>query len=141
MKYIFLDIDGVLNAVGDVFLIDNMLEKEKLQRLMKLTLETKAHVVIISSRRCYKDERDLILKLMDDIYPHISFIADRILYKKRSQEIKEYLTIHPCDAFVILDDNDYGYSLDTALKPHFIAIDNNVGFTMDDYIKAKGILR
>jgi len=40
MDVIFLDIDGVLNTIGDTNLINNTFEFNKLMRLVKLSNET-----------------------------------------------------------------------------------------------------
>ena len=44
MKYIFLDIDGVLNAPGDTNLIEGVLEVKKYTLLKKLVEETNSNV-------------------------------------------------------------------------------------------------
>ena len=77
MKYIFLDIDGVLNAPGDKNLIEGIIEPNKYNLLKSLISKTKSKVVIISSRRLYKEDRDLLLKALDDIYADLMFIKCR----------------------------------------------------------------
>jgi trehalose-6-phosphatase len=69
MKYIFLDIDGVLNAPGDKNLIEGIIEPNKYNLLKSLISKTKSKVVIISSRRLYKEDRDLLLKALIWVLP------------------------------------------------------------------------
>ena len=56
MKIIFLDTAGVLNTFGDKELINNIFEKNKLERLIKLSNETHSKIIITSDRRIHKDE-------------------------------------------------------------------------------------
>ena len=140
MKYIFLDIDGVLNAPGDKDLIEGIVAKDKLDLLKKLINKTNSKVIIISSRRLYKEDRDLVLKALDDIYDDISFISNKLTSKYRKDEINDFLLTHPCLKYVILDDVDCNYSEDFLMVKHYVPIDGILGFTADDYIKALKIL-
>ena len=140
MKYIFLDIDGVLNAPGDKDLIEGIVAKDKLDLLKELINKTNSKVIIISSRRLYKEDRDLVLKALDDIYDDISFISNKLTSKYRKDEINDFLLTHPCLKYVILDDVDCNYSEDFFMVKHYVPIDGILGFTVDDYIKALKIL-
>lgn len=51
MKIIIFDIDGVLNTFGDKELINNIFDKKKLERLIKLSNETHSKIIITSDRR------------------------------------------------------------------------------------------
>jgi hypothetical protein len=140
MKYIFLDIDGVLNAPGDKNLIDGVIEYYKLELLKLLISKTNSKVVIISSRRIYKDDRDSLLKALDDIYNDLSFISFNMNYKYRKDEINYFLSNNPCEGYVILDDVDSNYTKDCIMINHFIHINGMKGLTIDDYNKALDIL-
>ena len=140
MKYIFLDIDGVLNSSGDKNLIFGIVDVSKLELFCKLVNKTNSNVVVISSRRIYKEDRDLILRALDDIYDKLSFISYNMNYKYRKDEINLFLSNNPCDKYVILDDIDSNYTKDKDMINHFIHINTMKGFTDEDYIKAITIL-
>lgn len=140
MKYIFLDIDGVLNAPGDKNLIEGIIEPNKYNLLKSLISKTKSKVVIISSRRLYKEDRDLLLKALDDIYVDLMFISYKLTSKYRKDEINQFLIKNPCLNYVILDDIDCYYSEDDVMVKHYVPVDGILGFTYDDYLKALKIL-
>lgn len=140
MKYIFLDIDGVLNAPGDKNLIEGVVEEYKYNLLKKLINKTNSKVVIISSRRIYKEDRDLLLKALDDIYYDLLFISLKMNYKYRRDEINAFLNNNPCEAYVILDDIDSNYTKDSIMINYYIPINGMLGFTDKDYEMALKIL-
>lgn len=140
MKYIFLDIDGVLNAPGDKNLIEGLVEENKFNLLKKLINKTNSKIVIISSRRIYKEDRDLLLKALDDIYYDLSFISLKMNYKYRRDEINAFLNDNPCEAYVILDDIDSNYTKDSIMINHYVPINGIIGFTNSDYEAALKIL-
>ena len=61
--YVFLDIDGVLNAPGDKIIFE-MFEEKKLALLIDFIKEMKASLVITSSRRTYPSD----LKIINNIF-------------------------------------------------------------------------
>lgn len=132
MKYIFLDIDGVLNAPGDKNLIEGVIDINKYSLLQQIINETNAKVVIISSRRLYQEDRNILLKALDDIYNRISFISFKLLSKHRKDEIKLFLENNEFESYVILDDIDCNYTLDREINKHFIYIDGVVGLTKEN---------
>ena len=140
MKYIFLDIDGVLNSSTNKNMIEGIVDSDKLELLKKLINKTNSKVIIISSRRLYKEDRDLVLKALDDIYDDISFISYKLTSKYRKDEINDFLLEHPCLNYVILDDVDSNYSQDSLMVKHYVPIDGILGFTEEDYVKALKIL-
>ncbi len=141
MKIIFLDIDGVLNTFGDKELINNIFEKNKLERLIKLSNETHSKIIITSDRRIHRDERLLIDDAFDRYNALIDYLSYKILYRNRSDEIIYYLNHNQnITNYVILDDNDLGYSQNQELSNHFINTYKN-GFGNTEYNLAKNILR
>lgn len=129
MKYIFLDIDGVLNAPGDENLIEGVIEPNKYSLLKDIINKTNSKVVIISSRRLYAEDRNVLLKALDDIYYSVSFISYKLLSRYRKDEIDIFLKNNPCESYVILDDIDCDYSLDNEINKHYIYIDGITGLT------------
>ncbi len=140
MKYIFLDIDGVLNAPGDTDLIEGVISKEKYALLKQIMFNTKARVIIISSRKKYEDERNTLLRILDDIYYDLSFISYVDNFRYRKDEIKCFLSQNRCDSFVILDDIDSNYTIDDKISNNFILINGILGLTLEDVRKAIKIL-
>ena len=138
-KIIFLDIDGVLNTQGDKNLIENTFEENKLNNLVKLVKNSNSELVIISDRRIILDERLMIERIFDKYEILVNYLSLKRTHRKRSDEVLFYLSNHECSNYVILDDNDLGYSEDIVLSSHFINTYNN-GFTNKEYIKALSIL-
>lgn len=140
MKIIFLDIDGVLNTFGDKELINNIFEKNKLERLIRLSSETHSKIIITSDRRIHKEERVAIDDAFDRYNCLIDYLSFKILYRNRSDEIIYYLTHNKnITNYVILDDNDLGFSQNQELSAHFINTYKN-GFGISEYNLAKVIL-
>lgn len=136
---IFLDIDGVLNTQGDKNLIKNTFEETKLDNLVRLVLNTNSELVIISDRRLILDERIMIDSVFDKYGILVNYLSLKRTHKKRSDEVLFYLSNHECDTYVILDDNDLGYSDNDILKSHFINTYKN-GFTKEEYYEALSLL-
>jgi len=138
-KVIFLDIDGVLNTTGDKNLLYDMIDELKLNYLISLSNNTNSSIIITSDRRVYEDERkdiDLIFSSRTKDYSYLSLKrTDRL----RSDEIIRYLNNNKVDNFVILDDNDLGYSDNELLKNHFIDTSKN-GFLIEEFEEAYKIL-
>jgi len=138
-KIIFLDIDGVLNTQGDKNLIENTFEENKLNNLINLISNTNSKLVIISDRRLITEERKMIDSVFDKYEIIVNYLSLKRTHKKRSDEILFYLSNNKISNYVILDDNDLGYTDNNILKSHFINTYNN-GFTKDEYNKALSIL-
>lgn len=140
MKTIFLDIDGVLNTFGDKKLINNMVEESKLNNLVNLINNTNSELVVISDRRLLEDERLNIESIFDKYEILVNYLSLKRTHRKRSDEVLYYLNNHKdITEYVILDDNDLGYSEDIILRSHFINTYSN-GLTIEECIKALGIL-
>ena len=139
MKYIFLDIDGVLNAVGDKEIVFNMMEVNKLELFVNFAMEMDANVVITSSRRIYKEEVKMI-KLALSRLNNVSVLSEKRIHKHRGNEIEWYITENKVNNFVIFDDNDDMISDKPLLNNHFILVDYLIGLTKEDIMKAKKIL-
>ena len=67
-KFVFLDIDGVLNTTGDKELISNTFEKTKLENLVDLLKTTDSILVVTSDRRLIEEERLMIEDIFDPYY-------------------------------------------------------------------------
>lgn len=146
MKYIFLDIDGVLNNENTVarspdgFVgISSSLGK-RLRRIIKLT---DASVVLTSSWKDCSSEQDtayLFQKLK--IYlakPIAKTIDPHNRAFLRGAGVHAFLENHRCDQFVILDDFTFDFK-EEGLFPHLVLTDPVKGLTEEDVIKAIDIL-
>ena len=140
MKYIFLDIDGVLNSSNNKKLIDGVVDENKYLLLKKLINQTNAKVIIISSRRLYIEDRNQLLNIFDDIYDKVSFISFKLLSKYRKDEINLFLKDNIVSSFVILDDIDDNYTKDEFINKHFIHVDGVTGLNELNIEKAIEIL-
>ena len=83
--YVFLDIDGVLNAPGDKIIFE-MFEEKKLALLIDFIKEMKASLVITSSRRTYPSD----LKIINNIFApvcEVVVLSEKRLFKYRGEEI------------------------------------------------------
>ena len=121
-KCIFLDIDGVLNATGDTDLIENTFSKKKMEYLKQIIDEcSNVDIIITSDRRIYEIERKMIDKAFNQFNLPISYLSLKRIHKKRSEEVMWYLNGHQeVKHYVILDDNDLGYTSNEVLINHFI---------------------
>ena len=140
MKTIFLDIDGVLNSTGDENLIENTFDKDRICLVRYLSIITNSKIIIISDRRIYEEERNMIDKVFNEYKINYDYLSLERTHRKRSDEIKYYLGNHKdITNYVILDDCDSGYSTDTELVNHFVNTNKN-GFNQDMCDKAFNIL-
>ena len=127
MKYLFLDIDGVLNH--EMWYKDNIIfHKDKFKkwwescfdpdcvdRLNNILRKTGARLVVSSSWR-----HDLDLKTYFETFNITTDfdITPSIHGADRGEEIDLFLKNHPCDNYAILDD-DMDFTEDQ-LKKHFV---------------------
>ena len=136
MNIIFLDIDGVLNTIGDTNLINNTFEFNKLMRLIKLSNETNSKIIITSDRRTFIEEREMIDDIFNSYNINYDYLSLKRTHRKRSDEILYYLSNNPdITNYVILDDNDMEYSENSALASHFIDCYKN-GFGEEEFQNA-----
>lgn len=155
-KYIFLDIDGVLNSVSfykersqserysilkekikDEYIASYLadIDPEKVKLLNKLTDVTGAKIVVSSSWRSYSELQTVftLAGIKEPIYD----ITSRLSGGCRGQEIQQWLDKNECDKYVILDDDsDFFYNQ----LPYFIHTDWKVGLTESNINKAINIL-
>lgn len=155
-KFVFLDIDGVLNseyfysltASGDRSLVceSNLLDsytkenidRKAVERVLRICSETGAEIVLTSSWRL--DNQCFYRLLPTGMVIHRQ--TPSLLWKYgttccRGQEIDEYLKKFPSERYCILDDDTdmLEYQL-----PHFIQIDSCFGLTDADAERAIDML-
>ena len=156
---VFLDIDGVVNTIQidtkpyknkrrkqGKFYFDicspgdkRISNRQAIMWLNKLCIETKAEIVISSTWRISLDLEELKETLINSgLLPEIKVIGTTPLLNDqiRGEEINAYLQENKdISAFVILDDDvDMG-----DLKEYLVQTNTYVGFTYNEYLKAKKI--
>ena len=111
MKYLFLDIDGVMNSAADRFSI-KLINDKPFELLKKIIDATGAKIILSSSWR-YGYEHgtcDLLKRRLAEYDLSIEDITP-INNNRRGQQIWEWLMAHDydenVDTFAILDDEDF----------------------------------
>lgn len=131
-KTVFLDIDGVL-APGATGQIDPVL----LQRFLNLLKDTGAKAVISSSWR-EPTLKETLRRLPRNLRLRVTGQTKILEDQPRGKEICLYLVEHPCDRYVILDDEpDRIYSF---MRDKAVFTDPYKGLTEEDVRLAKRIL-
>ena len=154
-KYLFLDIDGVLNH-DEWFESDgyrhhqqnwrvSMFDPKCVERVNRILSETGAKLVVSSSWRSMTDLKEIFegvgLPTEFDVTPHADYIYSREEYNDdsivfwRGSEIKYYLERHPHSSYVILDDDCD--MLDEQL-PQFINTCGDRIYRRELYLKNQG---
>lgn len=158
MKIIFLDVDGVINAIDSIAIPPDTFYFEgepfsagALNLLKKLAEEAPAEIVLSSGWRLEKKNYQIIERLLKlynleifDVTPRLysrgSYIPFHLLEKIRSKEIGMWLTENnSIKEYVILDD----LILDTLCFPakdHFVQTNPLDGFLPSDFQEAAKIL-
>ena len=121
MKYLFLDIDGVLNH--EEWYLNRCHNKKYddwwetcfdplcVERVNRILKETGASLVVSSSWKVDKHLSEMFervgLPTSFDITPNIVEEDEKgnISWPMRGEEIDEFLKDHPCDNYVIVDDD------------------------------------
>ena len=144
MKYIFLDIDGVLNTKSS-WKIPYMINPTLVARLGKITEDTDGKIILTSTWKtgfekeldtCTPQIKALRLKMQDcgyDIWDKCPELKGRT----RDKEIERYLYFNPSDKYVILDDDTSLYDV----KNNLLVVNCETGITEKDVEKAKKMLK
>lgn len=155
IKYLFLDIDGVLNhdewfespgyRNNQANWKVSMFDPECVKRVNKILQETRAELVVSSSWRGMTDLEEIFegvglpfkfwrTPYADTIYSTDEYDDESPVFW-RGSEIKYFLERHPCDAYVILDD-------DTDMLPeqmdHFINTCGDRIYRKELYLENQG---
>lgn len=146
-KYIFLDIDGVLNCnntTDDCFGMTGI-EDRLVEKLSTIVNATGAEIVLTSTWRDYwepdkKEIQDAEGTYLDEKLLkqglHISAKTDPDWLYKRGDGIVEWLKDKNVESFVILDDEPHDYK-EVNLEQHWIQTYdvNDGGITDEDVVK------
>lgn len=165
MKYIFLDIDGVLNSSDFIKYMQNykhvtgknwtdeidgrseFVDPRAVQRVIDICEKTGAKIVVSSSWRHYTFDNTIsyfqgyvdlvpLIPYITGITPKLSTFSH---YAKRGEEIQYFLNhVKDCEKYCIIDDdNDM---LDEQL-PYFVCTDFEYGLSDTDKDKVIKILK
>ena len=151
MKYIFLDIDGVLNnsrtknAGEDLIAIDD----GNVRNLKRIIKKTCAEIVLVSSwKECWdKENKDNQGDIADEIDEKLSHFGLSVYDKTeggvffgRGKGVLDYVSAHDAESFVIIDDSASDY-IEKGLSDRWVRTDGeNGGLTSDLADKAIRIL-
>lgn len=112
VKFIFLDVDGVLNN-SKLWKIDPFIfDRKSVTNLVHLVKRSGADIVISSTWRLsgLHESSDFMLALRKSSTPEqFNFLTSRIIgatgeSDTREKEILEYVEQNPCDRFIAIDD-------------------------------------
>ena len=152
MKVIFLDIDGVLNSeewdvyvqsfiYGARFNSCYLLSQEMILRLQNVVFQTNAEIVLTSSWRASERAMDALRRQLN-LY-HLSIRDTTVIYAygNRADEVKLWIESHPnVTSYVIVDDEDDGFTQDEILAAHFVQTTYAQGLTPEKAEKIIEIL-
>ena len=156
-KYLFLDIDGVLNS--EDFYIDcyksekdpkyasdrictdteihpdytGNIDQTAVRMIRKIVSETGCKVVLSSSWRSDSIAPDELKKMGIEICGTTPYDYERF----RGREIQKFLESHPCETYCILDDDS---DMLDEHRSNFVQTNPSHGLTDDDTEKVIGIL-
>lgn len=134
MKYLFLDVDGVLSLYRNKSMFG--LSKPCLKQLERIIKETNAKIVLSSTWRLFPETLSFLKKNLK--YRELYVYDVTPVSGKRGAEIEEWLDTHSdIDSYVILDDDSD--MLDSQLS-HFIKTNMKEGLTPELADKAIEIL-
>ncbi len=135
MKFLFLDIDGVLNEPGTTGF-----ERNRCRLINYIISQTGCYIVITSDRRLTNDGFRQIEKIAEQ------FAWGKIFYTKsiskfllsdlkRLKEIELFLEFNKCENYVIVDD------MKLALNSNYVKIDPAFSLTKEDVNKVIELLK
>lgn len=132
-KFIFLDVDGVLNCHHMVEVQTSVFELDEkfLKNLKKIVEESQAKIILSSAWHVYFDENEnneikvtvyedgklskggtaLTIALANHgLKIHRLITKEKYSKKNRSELIEEFLKENPCSRYVIIDDEDHKFT-------------------------------
>jgi hypothetical protein len=128
-KIIFLDVDGVLNSndTEDVFKGYIGLDYSGIKLLSEIIDATKAEIVLISSwkHRWYKDDKDRQDNLANYLDQRLAAEGLKIIDKTegmsdRGAGIVKWLSEHPAESWIVLDDEIFPDYEEYGIMPHLV---------------------
>lgn len=144
LKYLFLDVDGVLNY-------DNCKARapsgcrgisDKKVKLLKQIIDATGAKIILSSDWRLDDGNDYqyLVKKLERESLHIYDKTIDINWSKRGLEIEGWIDTHDVDGYVILDDTNFPDFSRGKLRDHLVITDYQCGLSKSDVVIAIRIL-
>ena len=137
-RYIFLDIDGVLNNRRTHTISPygcKGVSKKNIDVLKEIINKTKGQIVLISDWRLSFLPNDhmpqmavYITKKMHEAGLEFMLVSENRQYENRAKEIIRWLNEHPAEGYIIIDDEEYHYR-EEPLRLHLVHIKENKGLT------------
>lgn len=152
MKYIFLDVDGVLNRDGCARIAEDgeFIARDPLLRLAEIVEKTGAKIVLTSTWKNnwspVRSECGFMAAYLCDKLDSCGMTVhdktggdDKDGIYKRGEWVKRYLDAHPAESFVILDDKLFDFG-DCGLTANLVKTSNVTGISASDALRAVAIL-
>ena len=150
MKYIFLDIDGVLNCTNTTERCCGFLgiDKSLLSNLKNIVAQTCAQIILTSTWKYYISSLNTEIGKMGtyliQTFKHaglqISGYTEDI-GRNRGQGIIDFLKQHPAESYVIIDDQLFKDYEKLNLLSHVVLTNTKDGLTQELAAKAVHILK
>lgn len=144
MKIIFLDVDGVLNSndTEDVFHGFIGLDYSGIKLLREIVDATGAEIVLVSSwkHRWYKDNKELQDSLANYLDQRLAEEGLKIIDKTegmsdRGVGIVAWLSEHPTESWIVLDDEIFGDYEECGIMPHLVKTSFYDGGLKDKHVE------
>ena len=127
MKFIFLDIDGVLNCESVPVKYVDMIDDERVKLLKEIVNKTGAEIILSSSWKVFLED-DLSAKnsMGKDLVGMLSKHGLHISNKTndwgilRGEGIRNFLNTHECEGWVVLDDDIFEDYEEFGIMPHLV---------------------
>ena len=136
-RYIFLDIDGVLNnRRTHILRTCNVpgISMSNLKILKEIVDRTGGKPVLISDWRMSFHEQDHMRKMaryitdkLNSIGLTFELVSNEYSYSDRAIDIRNWLETHPADGYIILDDLEFKGYLHPSVAKHWIRPDSEKG--------------
>ncbi len=155
VKFLFLDVDGVLNTPKSISRCGGNIgvDDDKLKLLKKIVDGTNAKIVLVSTwkegwtnNKYYKPLQDIYASYLDERLAAFGLtILDKTpnkaegMFLSRGEGILEYLRTSKCDGYVIIDDFQFDYD-GCGLTDNLVSTLTERGLTSEAAQKAIEIL-
>ena len=145
VKYIFLDVDGVLNTFRPYDPKDDGVDLDKVELVKKIVDATGADIILSSAWKAQWSPKTksrcgrTLNRKMETVGLTIKGKTPRMPSVYKAVEVRDFLKKNPCDAFVILDDEVLDFKIQ-GYEEQLILTNWKTGLTEEEVNKAIAIL-